>query len=92
MNNSSIKGGSRAGSEVRCEAIAVAVKEVGGLLRQDRCSLCYDLGKFEKASDLLDITMPAEQVITHTPKQFLEFLAKRGRKRLLNLRGCSPMV
>ncbi|MFH0258627.1 phosphatase [Vibrio rumoiensis] len=82
LNNSSLKGGSRAGSEERCEAIALAVKEAGGYITTGTdAHFAHDLGKFEKVSELLDrIEMPAEQVITHTPKQFLAFLATRGRQ------------
>ncbi|WP_105901389.1 phosphatase [Vibrio gangliei] len=81
LNNSSLKGGSRAGSEARCEQIALVVKEVGGWITTGTdAHFCQDLGKFEKVSDLLDrIEMPTKQVITHTPQQFLEFLALRGR-------------
>lgn len=81
LNNSSLKGGSRAGSEARCEAIARVVKEVGGFITTGSdAHFCHDLGKFEKVSALLDkVAMPSDKVITHTPQQFLEFLALRGR-------------
>ena len=89
LNNSSLKGGSRAGSEERCEAIARVVKEVGGFITTGSdAHFCYDLGKFEKVSALLDkVTMPSDKVITHTPKQFLDFLALRGRKHITEFQG-----
>lgn len=85
LNNSSLKGNSRVGSEERCEAIARVVKQVGGYITTGSdAHFCFDLGKFEKVSTLLDkVEMPTDKVITHTPQQFLAFLALRGRETIV---------
>lgn len=80
LNNSSLKGGSRAGSEQRCAEIARVVKKIGGFITTGSdAHFCMDIGNFEKVSPLLDeVDMPSHKVITHTPRQFLDFLALRG--------------
>lgn len=82
INNSSLKGHSRKGSEQRCLEIAEVVKSVGAYITTGTdAHFCADIGMLGKASELLQtVSMPTEQVITHTAKQFIDFLALRGRK------------
>ena len=81
INNSSLKGTSRAGSAERCYEIAKVAKELGAYITTGTdAHFCSDIGCLALASDLLDkIEMPAEQVITHTTQQFLQFLRLRGK-------------
>ncbi|MGB2079825.1 MAG: phosphatase [Vibrio sp.] len=81
LNNSSLKGGSRAGSEVRCEEIARLAKSIGAFVTTGSdAHFSLDVGGFEKVQELLQrVEMPSEQVITHSAQQFVDFLALRGR-------------
>ncbi|MDB1125489.1 phosphatase [Vibrio algarum] len=81
INNSSLKGHSRVGSVERCYEIAMVAKEVGTYITTGSdAHFCVDIGRLEKASDLLDkVGMPTSQVITHTAKQFMAFLELRKR-------------
>jgi putative hydrolase len=81
INNSSLKGSSRAGSNERCYEIASIAKDLGTYITTGTdAHFCQDIGKLEFVSDLLDkVGMPPEQVITHTTKQFLQFLQLRGK-------------
>lgn len=81
INNSSLKGHSRVGSVERCLAIAEVAKEVGTYITTGSdAHFCVDIGRLEKASEMLDkIEIPTSQVITHTARQFLDFLNLRGR-------------
>lgn len=93
INNSSLRGHSRVGSNERCEQIARVAKSMGAYITTGSdAHFCADIGVFEKVNELLDkVEMPPEQVITHTAKQFLEFLQQRQRisidefSRLLSL-------
>ncbi|MBD1577614.1 phosphatase [Vibrio sp. S11_S32] len=89
LNNSSLKGGSRAGSEERCAQIARVVKAAGGFITTGSdAHFCTEIGVFEKVSPLLDdVQMPTDKVITHTPEQFLAFLALRGRAAIVEFDG-----
>lgn len=81
INNTSLKGGSRIGSIDRCYDIAKVAKELGAYITTGSdAHFCADIGKFEKVELLIDaVGFPVEKMITHTPKQFLSFLALRGR-------------
>lgn len=81
INNTSLKGGSRIGSIDRCYEIAKVAKELGAYITTGSdAHFCADIGKFEKVELLIDtVNFPLEKLITHTPNQFLKFLALRGR-------------
>ncbi len=81
INNSSLKGGSRVGSTTRCYQIATVAKELGTFITTGSdAHFCQQVGKLESVSELLDkVEMPTQQVITHTPAQFLDFLRLRGK-------------
>lgn len=82
INNSTLRGHSRVGSVDRCYEIARAVKAAGGYITTGSDSHFYDtIGKFELTHKLLtEVDMPAEKVITASARQFLDFLALRGRE------------
>ncbi|MGF1773153.1 phosphatase [Vibrio wakamikoensis] len=82
INNSTLKGHSRVGSVDRCYEIARAVKSAGGYITTGSDSHFYDtIGEFELTSQLLtEVEMPVEKIITASARQFLDFLALRGRE------------
>jgi putative hydrolase len=82
INNSTLKGHSRVGSVDRCYEIARAVKSAGGYITTGSDSHFYDtIGEFQLTSQLLtDVEIPVEKIITASARQFLDFLALRGRE------------
>jgi putative hydrolase len=82
INNSTLKGHSRVGSVDRCYGIARAVKAAGGYITTGSDSHFYDtIGEFELTHKLLaEVEMPVEKIITASARQFLDFLALRGRE------------
>ena len=81
INNSSLKGMSRIGSNQRCLKIAQIAAEIGAFITTGSdAHFCHDIGRFELTSDLIDKAgVPANKVITHTTQQFLQFLTLRGK-------------
>ena len=81
INNTSLTGNSRAGSVDRCYEIASIAREIGAYITTGTdAHFCQYIGQLELVSELLDsVKMPAQQVITHTTKQFLAFLQLRGK-------------
>ncbi|CCN68387.1 phosphatase [Vibrio nigripulchritudo] len=84
INNTSLKGRSRAGSVERCSEIAKLAKEKGAFITTGSdAHFCLDVGNLSLAAQLIDKTgISAEKVITHSPEQFLNFLLLRGRKNI----------
>ncbi|CAH0534755.1 putative phosphatase YcdX [Vibrio stylophorae] len=80
INNSSLKGISRVGSQSRCRAIAEEVIRQGGLLTTGTdAHFCTDIGQFAPTQTLLsELNVETQQVITHSVPQFLHFLNQRG--------------
>jgi putative hydrolase len=58
------------------------VKSAGGYITTGSDSHFYDtIGEFELTSQLLtEVEMPVEKIITASARQFLDFLALRGRE------------
>jgi len=81
INNTTLRGNSRVGSVERCYEIAKIGKELGVYFTTGSdAHFCHDVGNLELASKLLDeIGIASEKVITHSSRQFLDFLALRGR-------------
>ncbi|QXO15954.1 MULTISPECIES: phosphatase [Vibrio] len=81
INNSTLKGHSRAGSVDRCYEIAQIAKACGAWITTGSdAHFCQDVGNLALASELLDrVGIASEKVITHTAAQFVQFLALRGR-------------
>lgn len=84
INNCSLKGISRKGSLRRCEEIAIIARDLGAYITTGSdAHFCHDIGKFELIDKLFEkLEIPSSQVITHTCKQFLEFLELRGRSAI----------
>ncbi|USD68088.1 phosphatase [Vibrio sp. SCSIO 43136] len=81
LNNTSLTGNSRVGSVTRCEEIALTAKALGAFITTGSdAHFCHDLGRLSLVSGLLNkVNIPTDKVITHTPRQFLDFLELRGR-------------
>ncbi len=81
INNSTLKGHSRVGSVDRCYQIAEIAKELGALITTGSdAHFCLDVGELTKAEELLNkVGIDSAKVITHTARQFLNFLELRGR-------------
>ncbi|UJF18306.1 phosphatase [Vibrio sp. SS-MA-C1-2] len=87
INNTSLGGKSRVGSVERCYEIAKVAKQIGAYVTTGSdAHFCSYIGKFERVETLLEkVEMPVEQIITHTPGQFVQFLLLRGRQRIEEL-------
>lgn len=84
INNTTLKGNSRIGSVERCYEIAKIAKAKGAYITTGSdAHFCADVGGLDLVSQLLDeVGIPSEKVITHSPSQFLRFLALRGRNEI----------
>lgn len=91
INNTSLKGTSRVGSIDRCYEIAKVAKELGAYITTGSdAHFCQDIGKFEKVEQLIDaLDFPFDKIITHSPKQFLAFLALRGHAPIAEFEALS---
>ncbi|MFA0521956.1 phosphatase, partial [Vibrio sp. 10N.222.55.E8] len=80
INNTTLKGNSRVGSIDRCYEIARIAKEKGAFITTGSdAHFCLDVGGLDLVSSLLDeVGVDSNKVITHSPQQFLSFLALRG--------------
>ncbi|CAH6838267.1 putative phosphatase VCHA30O60_v1_10169 [Vibrio chagasii] len=81
INNTTLKGNSRVGSVDRCYEIARIAKAKGAFITSGSdAHFCNDVGGLDLVSALLDeVGIDSTKVITHSPQQFLSFLALRGR-------------
>lgn len=82
INNTTLKGNSRVGSVDRCYEIAQIGKELGVFFTTGSdAHFCHDVGNLDLVGELMDrVGIKNEKVITHSAKQFLSFLALRGRE------------
>ncbi len=82
INNTTLKGNSRVGSVDRCHEIAQIGKELGVFFTTGSdAHFCHDVGDLVLVGELMDrVGIESEKVITYSSKQFLSFLALRGRK------------
>lgn len=81
INNTSLAGRTREGSVDRCHEIARLAKKYRAYITTGSdAHFCQYIGKLELASDLLEtVKADSTKVITHTARQFLDFLELRGR-------------
>ncbi|MGF1697867.1 phosphatase [Vibrio lamellibrachiae] len=81
INNTSLTGKSRVGSVERCYEIARLAKQYGAYITTGSdAHFCQYIGKLELVDKLLEsIEADPLKVVTHTPRQFLDFLELRGR-------------
>ena len=84
INNTTLKGNSRLGSVDRCYEIARIAKAKGAFITSGSdAHFCNDVGGLDLVSALLDeVGIDSTKVITHSPQQFLSFLALRGRNEI----------
>ena len=84
INNTTLKGNSRVGSVDRCYEIARIAKAKGAFITSGSdAHFCNDVGGLDLVSSLLDkVGIDSTKVITHSPQQFLSFLALRGRNEI----------
>lgn len=84
INNSTLLGHSRVGSVERCYEIATIGKEIGNYFTTGSdAHFCSAIGQLDLASTLLEtVGVDTSQVITHSVKQFLDFLTLRGHSAI----------
>lgn len=84
INNTTLKGNSRVGSVDRCYEIARIAKAKGAFITTGSdAHFCADVGGLNLVASLLDeVGVDSNKVITHSPQQFLSFLALRGRNEI----------
>lgn len=84
INNTTLKGNSRVGSVDRCYEIARIAKAKGAFITSGSdAHFCNDVGGLDLVAILLDeVGIDSNKVITHSPQQFLSFLALRGRNEI----------
>ncbi len=84
VNNSSLQGKSRLGSQERCDAIVKLGKEIGVFFTTGSdAHFCSEIGGLDLAVELLEkYQVSEEQIITTSSRRFLNFLALRGRKKI----------
>ncbi|MFM2644039.1 phosphatase [Vibrio chagasii] len=84
INNTTLKGNSRVGSVDRCYEIARIAKAKGAFITSGSdAHFCNDVGGLALVATLLDeVGIDSNKVITHSPQQFLSFLALRGRNEI----------
>ncbi len=85
VNNTSLSGNSRVGSADRCEQIVRVGHELGVYFTTGSdAHFRDDIGNLGLVSELLDkVGVAPEKVISHHPRQFLDFLQLRGRESIL---------
>ncbi|OLQ93204.1 phosphatase [Vibrio panuliri] len=85
VNNSSLTGRSRIGSDVRCDEIVRIGKEIGVYFTTGSdAHFCEDIANLDHAITLLDkYQVEPEKVITSTTSRFLNFLLLRGKPRIV---------
>lgn len=91
INNSSFSV-SRVGSYDNCLAIAKKAKEIGAkIVLGSDAHICFDIGNFEKANELIEKAgIPDELIMNTSPERFREFLFNKGK--ILDLKDAEPVV
>ncbi|MDW6005340.1 phosphatase [Vibrio mangrovi] len=84
INNSTLLGHSRVGSIERCYEIGRIAKLYGApITTGSDAHFCHAVGELSLVRELLEtLEIPTEQVITHSSRQFLQFLELRGHKAI----------
>lgn len=80
INNSSLMG-SRVGSYENCYKIICRAAEQGNkMVVSSDAHICYAVGKFEKAEEIIEKTqIPKELILSYDENRLKEFLRQRGR-------------
>lgn len=84
VNNTSLTGKSRKGSDVRCSRIVEIGKEVGVYFTTGSdAHFCEEIAKLDLAVALLErYGVAQEKIITTSTARFLSFLLQRGKNRI----------
>ncbi len=82
VNNNSLRGKTRKGSETNCCEIVALVKKWGGtILVSSDAHFCHEVGSFEKSLELLVREGLGEEYVLNTSREkVVSFLAGRGKK------------
>lgn len=80
INNSSILGKSRAGSDINCKKIAKLCKEYGAkIILTSDSHICFTIGQFQESIDLLNSIDFPEELIMNNPEKLIPHLKNKGR-------------
>lgn len=86
INNSSLLGNSRKGSNLNCEKIALLCKEYGvKIILTSDAHICFDIGNFSKGIELVKKINFPEELIMNDPEKLISHLKSKGRLSDLNL-------
>lgn len=79
INNSSLAGSSRPGSNENCKEIARLCKEIGTkVIMSSDAHVCYSIGDFTKPMELLDEVGMPEDLIMNDPIKLITHLKSKG--------------
>lgn len=80
INNSSMIGNSRKGSDSNCTKIAELCKKYGTkLILSSDAHICFSIGQFKESIDMLKSIDFPEELIMNDPKKLIAHLKSKGR-------------
>lgn len=80
INNSSMTGASRKGSDGNCKKIAQLCKEYGTkIMLNSDAHICFNIGAFDESIEMLKSIDFPEELIMNDPERLISFLKKKGR-------------
>ena len=85
INNSSLLGSSRVGSDVNCKKVALLCREIGTkviLTSDSHINTC--IGVFNKGIELLEEIQMPKELVMNDPEKLIAHLKSKGRSPLLN--------
>lgn len=91
INNSSF-GMSRRGSFDNCYKIAEKARDIGAKITLGSdAHICFDVGNFEKAGELIEkLGIPEELIMNTSPQKFMSFLMDKGK--IPDMNETAPIV
>lgn len=79
INNSSILGKSRAGSDINCKKIATLCKEYSAkIILTSDSHICFTIGQFQESIELLKSIDFPEELIMNNPEKLIPHLKNKG--------------
>ena len=86
INNSSVLGKSRAGSDINCKKVAILCKEYGTkLILTSDSHIAFTIGHFEESIKILESINFPEELIMNEPQKLLEHFKNKGKLLDVNL-------
>lgn len=84
VNNTSLTGKSRKGSDARCDQIVALGKEIGVYFSTGSdAHFCEEISKLDLAIELLEKHgVEKDKILTTSTRRFLKFLLLRGKPRI----------